>query len=87
MVELRGYTFHKDRSQFLIDTLVNNLATRRKKEESGSGAKPSSKEATSKQPEKVEPKTAAAAKRMQRRMPPRNPSRNRLRSRKSMPRN
>ena len=62
VVELRGYTFHKDRSQFLIDTLVNNLATRAQKEESGSGAKPSSKEATSKQPEKVEPKTAAAAK-------------------------
>ena len=31
VVELRGYTFHKDSSQFLIDTLVNNLAARRKK--------------------------------------------------------
>jgi hypothetical protein len=60
VVEVRGYTFHKDRSQFLINTLVANLAARAQKQEaSASGSKTPAAEAP-KQPEKAQAKPDAA---------------------------
>jgi type IV pilus assembly protein PilM len=60
VVEVRGYTFHKDRSQYLINTLVANLAARAQKQEaSASGSKTAAAEAP-KQPEKPKPKPDAA---------------------------
>jgi type IV pilus assembly protein PilM len=60
VVEVRGYTFHKDRSQFLINTLVANLAARAQKQEaSASGTKTAAAE-TAKQPEKPQAKPDTA---------------------------
>jgi type IV pilus assembly protein PilM len=61
VVEVRGYTFHKDRSQFLINTLVANLAARAQKQEaSASGAKTAAAEPPPKQPEKAQAKADTA---------------------------
>jgi type IV pilus assembly protein PilM len=62
IVELRGYTFHRDSSEFVIATLVNNLATHLRTEQAAAGAKTGAKEsAPTKPPDKAPPKPDASA--------------------------
>jgi type IV pilus assembly protein PilM len=60
VVEVRGYTFHKDRSQFLINTLVANLAARAQKQEASASASKTAAAEAPKQPEKAQAKPDAA---------------------------
>jgi type IV pilus assembly protein PilM len=60
VVEVRGYTFHKDRSQFLINTVVANLAARAQKQEASASAPKTTAADAPKQPEKPQVKPDAA---------------------------